>query len=115
MDRDGDGIIEDSQGHRVEFNLYTNASNTERVDIASIIRRDLEKLGMKVNFLALEFNNLVSKLMSNYDWDAMIMGLTGGIEPHFGKNVWASDGQLHLWHPQQKTPRRARLRPVLPC
>jgi peptide/nickel transport system substrate-binding protein len=104
MDRNDDGIIEDPQGRRVEFNLYTNASNTERVDIASIIRRDLEKLGMKVNFLSLEFNTLVSKLNATFEWDAIILGLTGGIEPHFGKNVWNSNGQLHLWYPQQGSP-----------
>ncbi len=104
IDRNGDGVLDDSQGRRVEFNLYTNASNTERVEIASIIRRDLEKLGMKVNFLSLEFNTLVSKLNATFEWDAIILGLTGGIEPHFGKNVWNSNGQLHLWYPQQESP-----------
>ncbi len=107
FDRNGDGIIEDAKGNAVEFSLFTNSGSNERMQIAAIIRHDLEQLGMKVNFLALEFNNLVSKLMFNYDGDAMIMGLTGGIEPHFGKNVWASDGQLHLWCPQQKTPATA--------
>ena len=104
VDRDGDGIIEDNEGHKVEFNLYTNSGSTDRMQIAAIIRHDLQKLGMKVNFLALEFNSLVSKLTSSYDWDAVILGLTGGIEPHFGKNVWASDGQLHMWYPRQKDP-----------
>jgi len=104
MDRDGDGFIEDSSGNRVEFNLYTNSGNTERIDIAGIIRSDLEQLGMKVNFLILEFNTLVSKLNATFEWDAIILGLTGGIEPHFGKNVWNSSGQLHLWYPKQKSP-----------
>ncbi len=103
-DRDGDGLLEDSQGNKVEFNLYTNSNAVERMQIAAIIRHDLKKLGMNVNFLALEFNNLVSKLMANYDWDAIILGLTGGLEPHFGKNVWVSDGQLHFWNPGQRTP-----------
>ena len=104
IDRDGDGIIEDTSGEKVEFNLYTNSGGTERIQIAAIIRKDLENLGMKVNFMALEFNNLVSKLTSNFEWDAIIIGLTGGIEPHFGKNVWDSTGQLHMWYPKQATP-----------
>ncbi len=104
IDRNHDGILEDSNGHNIEFNLYTNAGATERVDIAAIIRQDLEKVGMKVNFQALEFNTLVNKLTSSFDWDAIVIGLTGGIEPHFGKNVWTTDGQLHMWYPQQKTP-----------
>ena len=103
-DHNQDGYLEDAEGNTLEFNLYTNANNSERVDIASLIRHDLEKIGMKVNFQALEFNTLVSKLNSTFEWDAIVLGLTGGPEPHFGKNVWASDGQLHLWYPKQKSP-----------
>jgi len=104
IDRNNDGILEDAHGKKVEFNLYTNSNAVERMQIAAIIRHDLKRLGMNVNFLALEFNNLVSKLMANYDWDAIILGLTGGLEPHFGKNVWVSNGQLHFWNPGQETP-----------
>ncbi len=104
VDRNADGILEDAHGNRLEFNLYTNSGSNERLQIAYIIRHDLERLGIKVNFVALEFNNLVAKLTSDYAWDAIIIGLTGGIEPHFGKNVWASNGQLHMWYPGQEKP-----------
>ncbi len=104
IDRNGDGIIEDKKGNPVQFNLYTNSGSVVRVQMAAIIRHDLESLGMKVNFHGLEFNTLVAKLNATFDWDAIILGLTGGIEPHFGRNVWHSSGQLHLWHPQQKEP-----------
>jgi len=57
-----------------------------------------------VNFLVLEFNNIVSKLTSTYEWEAVVLGLTGGIEPHFGKNVWDSKGNLHMWYPRQESP-----------
>jgi peptide/nickel transport system substrate-binding protein len=103
-DRDHDGVLESIDGRELEFNLYTNADNTERVDIAAIIKSDLERMGMKVNLQLVEFNTLVSKLTSTYDWDAVILGLTGSVDPHFGQNVWRSSGQLHLWDPQQKEP-----------
>jgi len=103
-DQDRDGVLEDPQGHKLEFNLYTNADNGERVDVASIIRSDLERVGMKVNLQLVEFNTLVAKLTSTYDWDAIVLGLTGSMDPHFGQNVWRSSGQLHLWNPQQKEP-----------
>ncbi len=106
-DRNGDGWIEDPDGHTVEFNLATNSGNSERVQIAAIIRHDLQSLGMKVNFLPLEFNTLVTKLNSTFDWDAIVLGLTGGIEPHFGMNVWHSSGGLHMWYPMQKNPATA--------
>ncbi len=99
------GHLYDRKNNPVEFNLYTNAG--ERTQIAAMVRADLERLGMKVNLLTLEFNALVAKLMSSYDWDAIILGLTGGVEPHFGKNVWHSSGQLHLWDPKQDAPATA--------
>jgi len=103
-DRDNDGFAEDDKGNRIEFNLFTNANSTVRIKIANIIRKDLESLGFKVNFVPLEFNQLVSKIDSTYDWDAVMIGLTGGIEPHFGSNVWKSSGHLHMWYPRQKKP-----------
>jgi len=103
-DRDGNGFIEDAEGNEVEFSLYTNSGSTERMDIASILRYDLEKVGMKVHFRSLEFNTLVGKLTSTFEWEAIILGLTGGTEPHFGKNVWMSSGQLHMWYPRQEAP-----------
>ena len=102
LDQDGDGYLEDKEGNRLEFSLYTNEG--ERVQLAAIIAHDLEQIGLKVNFKVLEFNTLVSKLTSTFEWDAIVLGLTGGIEPHFGQNVWRSDGGLHMWHPRQKEP-----------
>ena len=44
---------------------------------------------MKVNYAAILFNSLVTRIDATYDFDAVILGLTGGIEPHSGKNVVA--------------------------
>jgi len=88
----------DKNGNRVEFTIITNSNNFERVQIGNIIQNDLEKLGMKVNLLPVEFNTLVNKLTISKDWEGVIIGLTGGIEPHGGKNVWHSNGQLHFWN-----------------
>ncbi|MBF0619113.1 MAG: ABC transporter substrate-binding protein [Candidatus Omnitrophica bacterium] len=102
--RDKDGILEDGAGHSLEFTLLANADNTERVDIASILRKDLESLGIKVNLQLVEFNTLVAKLTSLFDWEAVVLGLTGSSDPHFGQNVWLSSGQLHMWNPRQAAP-----------
>lgn len=89
----------DKKGNRVEFDLYTNAGNTEREAIGVMVKQDLEDLGMKVNFKPIEFNSLVNKLVNDPQWDLVIMGLTGSpLEPHNGKNVWYSNGTLHLFY-----------------
>jgi peptide/nickel transport system substrate-binding protein len=93
-----DEKLYDRYGNRVEFTIITNSNNFERIQIGNIIQNDLEKIGMKVNLLPVEFNTLVNKLSITKDWEAVIVGLTGGIEPHGGKNVWKSNGQLHFWN-----------------
>ena len=94
----------DRYGNKVEFDLYTNAGNTERESIGVMIKQDLEELGMTVNFKPIEFNTLVSKLVNSNDFDAVIMGFTGSpLEPYGGKNVWYSNGTLHVFN-MRKTP-----------
>lgn len=100
------GRLYDGEGNRVVFTLLTNAGNVERKDIGQIVKDDLEKLGMEVTFQPIDFNLLISKLNSTFDWDAVILALVGDsdIEPLTGKNVWMSSGFTHEWYPQQKTP-----------
>ena len=96
---DKKGHLRDRFGNHVEFDLYTNAGNTEREAIGVMVKQDLEDLGMKVNFKPIEFNSLVNKLVSTLDWDMVIMGLTGSpLEPNGGKNVWMSNGTLHMFN-----------------
>lgn len=98
------GRLYDSEGHHVEFTLFTNSENNQRVNIGNIIKSDLDKLGIKVNFVPIQFNTMVTKLDATFDWEAIIIGLTGGVEPHNGRNVWHSSGQLHMWNPRQAKP-----------
>ncbi|MCM1265549.1 MAG: ABC transporter substrate-binding protein, partial [Candidatus Gastranaerophilales bacterium] len=93
------GKLYDKHNHLVEFDLYTNAGNTEREAIGVMVKQDLADIGMQVNFKPVEFNSLVNKITNSYDWDMMIMGLTGSsVEPHNGKNVWNSSGPLHIFN-----------------
>ena len=103
-DRDGDGFREDAKGRVIEFELSTNAGNQVRERLCSILKEDWAKLGLKVNYRPLDFATLVEKLSSNFEWDAMVMGFTGGVEPHNGSNLLRSSGNLHLWQPNQEKP-----------
>ncbi len=96
---DKNGYLHDKDGNAVEFDLYTNAGQTEREACGVMVKEDLRELGIKVNFKPIEFNTLVSKMMTTSDWDMVLMGLTGSpLEPHSGKNVWYSKGHLHLFN-----------------
>lgn len=101
---DKKGRLRDKDGNRVEFDLLTNAGNSEREAIGVMVKQDLEDLGMKVNFKPIEFNSLVNKLLSTYEWDMVVMGLTGSpLEPNGGKNVWLSNGALHMYNQRKPT------------
>ena len=99
-----DGVLKDRDGNSVEFTLYTNSGNQVREKMCSILKEDWTKLGMKVNYRPLDFPALVEKLDTNFDWDAILIGFTGGVEPHNGANMLRSSGNLHMWNPNQTSP-----------
>jgi len=98
------GVRTDPKGNRLEFDLTTNAGNHERDQMCTIFKQDLESLGIKVNYRPLEFTTLVDRLDSSFDWDCILMGFTGGVEPNDGANFYRSSGNLHIWNPNQPTP-----------
>jgi peptide/nickel transport system substrate-binding protein len=72
--------------------------------MCAIFKQDLANLGIRVNYRPLEFTTLVEKLDSTFDWDCVLIGFTGGIEPNNGANFLRSSGNLHLWNPSQPKP-----------
>jgi peptide/nickel transport system substrate-binding protein len=103
--RDIFGNMRDSKNRRVQFNLSIRTDSTMMQDIASIIRDELSKVGIKLNIRVIDFQTLVEQLTTTFEWDSMIMGLSGSnIFPSQGSNVWPSSANLHLWNPNQQTP-----------
>lgn len=103
-DRDADGVREDADGHPVEFTLSTNAGNLLRERMCAILREDWANLGLRVHVRPQSFPSLVERLNVTYDWDAILIGFTGSIEPNNGANLLRSNGNLHLWNPRQESP-----------
>jgi len=95
---DAEGKLHDQYGNLVEFKLTTNAGNQTREQACNLLKDSLEKVGMTVHFTPIDFNTLVQKLMATGDWETMIMGLTGGADPHSGSNIERIDGGLHFWN-----------------
>ncbi len=58
-DRNRDGQLEDDEGNPIAFSLMTNSNRQARVNIAALIKDQLEKIGMKVDFQPLEFNAII--------------------------------------------------------
>ena len=99
------GNLLDAENHPVRFALLTNAGNRIRESLGSQIKQDLEQIGITVDFTPIAFNVLVDKLSNSLDWEAHIIGFTGGNEPNNGINLWAPDGNLHLFNQQPQAGR----------
>ncbi len=104
VDSDGDGIREDSDGNPIEFTLVTNTGTSVRAMVGEIVEEGMAEIGLKVDYQLIEFGDLVSQLTATYDWEAVVIGLTGGSDPYSGISIWHSNGGLHLWHPNQPEP-----------
>lgn len=95
---DAEGHLRDSEGNRVRFTLLTNAGNNQREATGALIKADLERIGITVDFTPIAFNTLVQRTDSR-DWETLLLGFGGGgTEPNNGSNIWRSDGRLHLFN-----------------
>jgi len=92
--------LEDAQGNKVRFTLLTNSGNKTRESMGAQIKENLSKIGIKVDFTPLAWSAFLDKLSNTLNWEAALLGLTGGLEPNDGANVWFPDGQLHMFNQQ---------------
>jgi peptide/nickel transport system substrate-binding protein len=100
-----DGTLLDAKDSPVEFSILTSSSNAQRVKIATLIQDDLSHLGMNVHVVSLEFHAMVDRLLNSHDYEAAVMGLASGdADPTAEMNVWMSNGDTHLWHPNETKP-----------
>ncbi len=84
--------------------MTTNAGNTLREQVGEIIESDLREIGIDATFETIPFGQLVSQLTVTYEWEAIIIGFGGSLEPHYGITLWHSGENLHLWYPNQPEP-----------
>ncbi len=105
QDRNGDGFLEDAEGHLIEFAILSNADNAARSKMAVMIQEDLNKIGMKAAYHAVTFQMIVAKMSTTFDYESAVVGLGGGgLDPFTQINILMSSEPLHQWFPQQKSP-----------
>lgn len=89
----------DADGNPVRFTLITNAGNKIREAMGAQIKQDLANIGITVDFQPVAFNTLVAKLSDTLDWEAHILGFSGGgVEPDSARNIWSVNGTLHAFN-----------------
>jgi peptide/nickel transport system substrate-binding protein len=102
------GTLKDKDGNEVVFSIITNAGNKYRERMAVLIQDDLQKIGIHVNVVTLDFPSLIERMTQTFDYEAIILGLTNvDLDPNGEMNVWLSSSENHQWNPQQKVPETA--------
>ena len=102
------GALKDKDGNEVVFSINTNAGSKTRERMAVLIQEDLQKIGIHVNVVTLDFPSLIERMTQSFDYEAIILGLTNvDLDPNGEMNVWLSSSENHQWNPQQKTPETA--------
>jgi peptide/nickel transport system substrate-binding protein len=102
------GALKDKEGNPVVFSIITNSGNKYRERMATMIQEDLQKIGIHVNVVTLDFPSLIERMTQSYDYEAILLGLTNvGLDPNEQMNVWLSSSENHQWNPSEKTPETA--------
>jgi peptide/nickel transport system substrate-binding protein len=102
------GTLKDKEGNEVVFSIITNAGNKYRERMAVLIQEDMQKIGVHVNVVTLDFPSLIERMTQSFDYEAIILGLTNvDLDPNGEMNVWLSSSENHQWNPSQKVPETA--------
>jgi len=79
-----------ADGTRFSFTLMTNQGNLARITSAEIVKENLEDVGIEVNLQVVEWPTFVYENLLGQDFDAVIVGWIGGIDPDI-KGLWHTD------------------------
>jgi len=93
-DSDGDGLL-DKSGQPLSFTIVTNQGNDQRAKTAEIIQRRLKDVGIDVKIRIIEWAAFLKEFIFPGNFDATILGWTGGPEPD----------QYNIWHSSKTGPR----------
>jgi len=100
-----DGKLVDARGDSVEFSISVNPGKQQQTKMATIIQDDLNKLGMQVHVVPLEFQSLMTRLFDSFEYEASVQGLlSGDADPTPEIGMWSSTGSTHIWAHNETRP-----------
>jgi peptide/nickel transport system substrate-binding protein len=108
-DTAGDGILR-KDGEPFEFTIITNQGNELRKNAATIIQRDLKKVGIDVHIRVYEWAAFLKNFINKKNFDATLLGWGIGQDPN-QIDIWNSEklGESQLNFVSYKNPEVDRL------
>lgn len=88
-DKDGDGIVENANGEKLELTIDCQNDHEVRQKTATAIQEALKSVGISVEINTMEYSALMDKAVANHDFDLYMMGNTLSLDPD-PKPMWDS-------------------------
>ena len=101
---DASGRLLDPQKNRVEFEFIVADGSQNATAMSTTFVENMRAIGIEVRLKFMDFGTMISKIDNTFEYEAALMGFTGGGDPSGGKAIYRSDGFLHVWNPRQKSP-----------
>ena len=106
-DRNGDGLLDDSQGQTARFSLLTQKGHTVRERSAAMVQEHLRRIGLQVDVVPLEVRSMI-EAWGKGEYDAIYFAIEfDSFDPARHLDFWLSSGAFHFWHPRQTAPATA--------
>ncbi len=96
-DSDNDGIRELPNGKDFEFNLTASVDQQDHNDIASLLKDNMEAVGLKVNLNLIKNSLAFDKALAG-EFEAMLLAFGNQPDPQFRKAIWQPGNPLYYWH-----------------
>jgi peptide/nickel transport system substrate-binding protein len=103
LDRNGDGMLEDSTGQPVQFSMLSQTGHI-RGETAAAIQEQLRQFGITVNLVLLDPGGLFQRWAAG-DYETIYFGhQASSTDPALNRDFWLSSGNAHWWNPGQPAP-----------
>jgi peptide/nickel transport system substrate-binding protein len=97
-DRNGNGIVEDAQGHEARFTVITQRGIGWYERGTNELRTQLARAGIALEVAPIDNGALIKRMLSS-DYEAMYYRpLTTDLDPAVNMDFWLSSGSGHFWN-----------------
>jgi peptide/nickel transport system substrate-binding protein len=102
-DRNGNGVVEDAQGHEARFTVITQRGVGWFERGTTELRNQLANVGIALDVAPIDNGALIQRLLSS-DYEAMYFRPLLDIDPASNMDFWTSKGSGHIWNLEEKSP-----------
>lgn len=104
VDRDSDGMLEDSRDTPVRFTILTQKGRPRLERGVAVIRDELKAIGIAVDVVALDGGAVIQQILSGKFEAVYFNAYLTDTDPAGSPDFFLSSGSTHFWNIGQKTP-----------